>query len=338
MNKYEIKAQKQKERAIKRTLRKARVPKDATLEQVKVYLIHYVSKIKQNFHKVIFPDELLADSNFLLDLYRANSKMLIFKRPNSELQENIDFMIEYLKIKLAYEMMDRQHDDTRWSQTELERATEKYDKAMENPEFIVRLAEAFPNNQIIPLIKKSLMPYRWLYRWFGKDLEEEKAQDLARYKECLSNLPIELLCEQVRKFGDDTLKDIPNDIPNFTQLISAGIETNGFRSLERLDITQVLNNIDLVVKAYKTAGIKALASYIQYTLSPKRTKYYICHGEPHDYTEYDKRYEEVQKALLAAPEIQSVFKKEKLIAKMKEVKTTHLSIESCENEEDVTSK
>ena len=334
MNKYETKAQKQKERAIKRTLRKARVPKDATLEQAKVYLIHYVSKVKQNFHKIIFPDELLADSNFLLDLYRANSKMLIFKRPNSELQENIDFMIEYLKIKLAYEMMDHQHDDTRWSQTELEMATEKYVKAMANPEFIVRLAEAFPNNQIIPLIKKSLMPYRW----FGKDLEEEKAQDLARYKECLSNLPIELLCEQVRKFGDDTLKDIPNDIPNFTQLISVGIETNGFRSLDRLNITQVLDNKDLIIKAYKKDGIQALISYIQHTLSPRRTCYYMCHGEEHDYTTYDKRYEEVQEALLASPEIQTVFKKEKLIAKMKEVKTTHLSIESCVNEEDVTSK
>ena len=31
MNKYEIRAQKEKERAIKRTLRKARVPKDATI-------------------------------------------------------------------------------------------------------------------------------------------------------------------------------------------------------------------------------------------------------------------------------------------------------------------
>ena len=60
----------------------------------------------------------------------------------------------------------------------------------------------------------------------------------------------------------------------------------------------------------------------------------MCHGEEHDYTEYDKRYEEVQNALLSSPEIQTVFKQEKLIAKIKEVKTTHLSIESSASEED----
>ncbi len=337
MNKYEIRAQKEKERAIKRTLRKARVPKDATPEQVKAYLIHYVSTANLNNYSLRFTDEQLADPNFLLGLYRADNNMVNFERPNprnKELIYNIDFMIEYLKLKHSKEMLQHQNDDGHWAQTELKWAVERYESVMANPEFIVRLAETFPNQEIIPIIKGCIVKYHGL----DKDRKEKEEQDLARYKECLSNLPIELLCEQVRKFGDDTLKAIPNDIPNFTQLISAGIETNGFRSLERLDITQVLDNIDLVVKAYKTAGIKALASYIQYTLSPKRTKYYMCHGEPHDYTEYDKRYEEVQKALLAAPEIQSVFKKEKIIAKIQEVKTTRMSIESCASEEDTLIK
>lgn len=337
MNKYEIRAQKEKERAIKRTLRKARVPKDATPEQVKAYLIHYVSKANLNNYSLRFTDEQLADPNFLLGLYRADNNMVNFERPNprnKELIDNIDFMIEYLKLKHSKEMLEHQNDDGHWAQTELKWAVERYESVMANPEFIVRLAEAFPNQEIIPIIKGCIVKYHGL----DKDRKEKEEQDLARYKECLSKLPIELLCEQVRKFGDDTLKEIPNDIPNFTQLISSGIETNGFRSLERLDITQVLDNIDLVVKAYKTAGIKALASYIQYTLSPKRTKYYMCHGEPHDYTEYDKRYEEVQKALLAAPEIQSVFKKEKIIAKIQEVKTTRMSIESCSSEEDTLIK
>ncbi|MBQ8430482.1 MAG: hypothetical protein IJX26_00850, partial [Clostridia bacterium] len=92
MTKYELRAQKEKERAIKRTLRKARVPKDATPEQVKAYLIHYVSKLKRDLYKLKFTDEQLADPNFLLGLYRANINMVDFQRPNpknEELQSNV---------------------------------------------------------------------------------------------------------------------------------------------------------------------------------------------------------------------------------------------------------
>jgi len=331
--KYKLKIQKDKEREIKRTLRKARVPKDATPEQVKAYLIHYVSIANLNRYNLRFTDEQLADPNFLLALYRANNNMVNFERPdpkNEALQDNVDFMIEYLKIKYAKEMNNHKNSECNWAQTELRWAVETYERAMSNPEFIIRLAETFPNQPIVPLIKKSLIRSRiWGNNTKQKQQEE---QDWARYKECLSNLPTELLCEQVRKFGVDTLEAIPNDIPNFNQIISAGIETNGFKSLDRLDITQVLDNIDLVVKAYEKDGIQKLGEFIQYTLSPRRTRYYMCHGEEHDYTEYDKRYEEVQKALLASPKIQTVFKKEKLIAKMKEEKTEHVSIEPCENE------
>jgi len=317
MTKYEIRAQKDKERAIRWTLRKARVPKDATPEQVKAYLIHYVSRLKKNFYKLKFTDEQLADPNFLLSLYKANINMVLHTIPNpenEELQSNVDFMIEYLKYKQTRETMMFTNKEGTWSQTNLEWATEKYDKAMANPEFILRLAEAFPNHQIIPLIKRSLMPYRW----YGDDRKEKEAQDQARYKECLSGLPTEFLCDQVRKYTWRVLNEIPNDIPNFNQLVSAGIETDGFRSLGKLDITQVLDNKDLIIKAYEKDGIQELAKFIQHTLSPRRTHYYMCHGEEHDYTEFDKRYEEVQKALMDDPKIQYIFKKEEQVAKTRE--------------------
>ena len=287
-----------------------------------------------DYYTLGFTDEQLADPNFLLGLYRANSNMVNFERPNpknEELQNNIDFLIEYIKLKHSKEMMGHKNDDRHWAQTELKWAVEKYEKAMSNPEFIIRLAEAFPNQEIVPLIKECLIK---CHIW-GNDIKQKEEQDRARYKECLSNLPIEFLCDQVRKYSWHTLNEIPNDIPNFNQLVSAGIETNGFRSLDRFDITQVLDNKDLIIKAYEKDGIKALIGYIQHTLSPRRTHYYMCHGEEHDYTTYDKRYEEVQEALLASPEIKAVFDKEKLVSKTREVKTTYISIESCASEEDV---
>ena len=288
---------------------------------------------KKYFYKLKLTDEQLADPKFLLSLYKSNINMVNFVIPNPKnkaLQDNIDFMIKYVKFKHSKEMIDYPQSDDYRSQTILARITEKYDIAMANPKFIVRLAKVFPKNQIIPLIKNALLPCRW----FGKDKKELEALDQERYRECLSNLPVELLCDQVRKFSEHALKEIPNEIPNFNQVVSVGIEINGFRSLKRLDITQVLDNIDLIIKAYEKDGIRLLCEYIQHFLSPIRTHDCMCHGDEH----YDKRYEEVQETLLASPEIQTVLKKEKLIVKKKEVKTTHFSIESCAIEEDGLSK
>ena len=340
MNKYEIRSQKEKERAIKRTLRKARVPKDATPEQVKAYLIHYISTGKLDYWQMRFTDELMADKVFLASIYRANPNMTLyekFKPSTEEMQDDIDFMLEFVRISHRCSMKNHLKDEqyNYWSESELKSILKKYDRTVANPEFIVKFAQEFPDVNLIAFIKENLCK---IQHPFDKDRKQKEEQDLARFKECLSNLPIELLCNQVKKYTWRALNEIPNDIPNFNQLVSAGIEMNGFRSLERLDITQVLDNIDLVVQAYEQVGIQDLTKYIQHTLSPRRTRYYMCHGEEHDYTEYDKRYEEVQNALLSSPEIQTIFKREKLIAKMKEVKTTRMSIESCASEEDTLIK
>lgn len=336
MNKYNIEIQKRREKDIRRTLMKAGVPKNATPEQIKTRLINYVSGLTNDFQKLAFSDELLADPNFLLDLYRANINMVDFQSPdpkNKELQDNVDFMIEYVKLKHSKEMQKDISGERHWVQTSLdwpqiylEWATEKYDTAMTNPKFIVKLAETFPNQEIIPIVRKSICKTSY-------DFDKEK-KNLARYKECLSNLPIEFICDQVRKSSERTLNDIPNDIANFNQIVGAGIDANGFKSLNKLNITQVLDNVDLVVKAYEKDGIQKLSEYIQYTLSPERTH----HDEEHTYTAYDKRYKEVQDSLITSPKIQAIFKREKLIAKIKEIKTTHLPIEPYKNEENILIK
>lgn len=340
MNKYVIKAQKQKEKNTKRTLRKARVPKDATPEQVKAYLIHYVSRLKKDFYKLIFPDELLLDPDFLLALYKANPRLTMystFKPNNDVLYDNIDFMMQFVKISHQYEMSNKLKDKSYqyWSNFELKMILKNYTKTVSNPEFVKNLVKEFSDIEIIPFLKECLIK---IYSPLDKERKEKEAKDLENYKKCLSGLPIDLLCKEARQKGCKILYEIPKDIPNFNQIVSAGIEKDGFKSLCTLDITQVLDNIDLIVKAYEKDGIQALAGYIQHTLSPMRTHYYMCHGEEHDYTTYDKRYEEVQKALLAAPEIKAVFDKEKLLAKTKEIRTTQLSIEPSTVDVDPLSK
>ena len=122
--------------------------------------------------------------------------------------------------------------------------------------------------------------------------------------------------------------------------INQTVEVDGFRSLEQLDITQVLDNKDLIIKAYEKDGFRALKRYIQHTLSPRRTKYYMCHGEPHDYTVYDEKYAEVQKALMEDTEIHYIFKREEHLAKERGTKrdasatTDYLETVLCEVKDD----
>jgi len=311
--KYKMQAQKEKERAIKRTLRKARVPKNATPEQVKAYLINYVSKTKLGYYTLKFTDEQLADPDFLLGLYRANEAMLDFARPsteNEDLQSNIIFMIEYIKLAHAKNMREHK-DEAYWSNQELAWIVEDYKKALSNPMFIERLAFEFPNCRIIPIIKNNFIKN---YSMLDDDRKQKEQQDLENYKKCLNSLPIELLCKEVRRHGSVVIYDIPKDIKNFNQIIGAGIERDGFYALEKLDITQVLDNIDLIIKAYKKDGIKKLDAYINHSLRPLREHYYYCHGEPHSYTQFDQRYADVQEALKKDSKISCILEAERQLA------------------------
>ncbi|MBQ8430907.1 MAG: hypothetical protein IJX26_03075, partial [Clostridia bacterium] len=87
-------------------------------------------------------------------------------------------------------------------------------------------------------------------------------------------------------------------------ILESAIECDGFESLKYLNVDQVLSNKNLIIKACRGEGRAYLAEYIHKTLSPNRETSYMCHGELHEYSHYDERYEEVQKALLNDSEIQ----------------------------------
>ena len=72
----------------------------------------------------------------------------------------------------------------------------------------------------------------------------------------------------------------------------------------------MLENKDLILKAYEKDGGVRLYNYIYNDLSPQRLYYYMCHGEPHCYTGYDKRYEKIQNELKADAQIHFILKKE----------------------------
>lgn len=322
--KFEIKFQRDKERSIKKFLRKAGVSKNDTPEQVKEKLIKYTAKAKINYTAFRYPDELLADPEFLLAIYKANSDTAIFYPPsfaNKELVTNADFMIEY--VKLSFELKKNglyanlyKEMPNIWGENILDGILRKYDTIIFTPDFIDKLSKSFEDINIVPLVKLSFT--KCYIIGSREEIKQKEKQDLEMFKKCLTEVNIDVLCNQARKFGCKCIREIPKDIPNFNKIVDAGIEEDGFASLRELDITQVLDNVNLVSLAYSIDGIHGLLTYIKKSLSPYRNYTYCCHGEIHDYVKYEQVYADVQNALLSHPDIKAIIEYEAKYAQQKE--------------------
>ena len=123
----------------------------------------------------------------------------------------------------------------------------------------------------------------------------------------MMSLSKEILTTQVKIFGLKVLKELPKELPYFAELVDICITKEGFEALKYLPVEQVLENKDLVIKAYSVDGVKALAYYIMRDLEPNRTHSYMCHGEDHWYEQYHEEYAIAQKGLLEDETIRTLF-------------------------------
>ncbi len=329
LNEYLVEREKQSK--IRRTLRRAGANNCSTEEEVREKLVAYVSRQNRDFHKLGFTDEQLADPEFLMALLKANDGMFGFARLTKEMKADVDFMSEYVQLKHQKDMSTASSESM--SNSYLKWTLDRYRDMAANPEFATRLAENFPDAPIITILKDVIASggYYWPHE------KKKEKEDLAKFAKCIKGMPTEILLDQARKFGSSTLKALPEGMPNYSQLVSAGIEKDGFDSVRTLDVTQVLDNKDLVLKAYGKDGFKALNNYITRSLSPHRTYYYMCHGEPHDYSQYEPVYEAVQQGLMEDARIYLIYKQHELLAKAQEnIRTTQsqafnmdLSAEDC---------
>ena len=122
-------------------------------------------------------------------------------------------------------------------------------------------------------------------------------------------MPDEVVFEQCRRNGREAIKYLSEDNKNLSKYISAGIEKDGFKSLEYLALEDLIDNKNLVIKAYAMEGFDELKKFIQQTLNPGQYVTYMCHGEPHSRYQYSEKREMVQEALLNDPEIKRILEK-----------------------------
>lgn len=296
------KIKKEQEKRIHKTLKKAKVSKNDSQEEIDKKLIEYASNVKTSskFFEMAFTNEQLNNPEFLLKLYKAYPDSIDYYRPspsNKKLINNIDFMVNYFKLLL---------NQRSW--INLRMAIKDYDRIIlndcnpfiSNNEFLLRIPTDFPNEIISELIMETFI--------HEKDYSNNSEKYREKCKNILESIPLSILCEQARKFGSKAIKYVPKDIKGFTEIVSAGIENDGFSSLEELDISQVLENKDLIMKACELKGEKALVGYI-HSLSPYRMVDCVKLGKLDSYRIYDENYAKVQETLVNDKDIKSILMK-----------------------------
>ncbi len=297
MGNNQTKMEKTKQKRYAKFLKYAKVPKDAQQEEIDRLLLEFVGKMRKNFDKVELSDSQLQNPSFLLSLYKTNYRIIDFLKPQTKaLLENATFMAQFILYKLR-----DGHKVLNFNQEHLEAIAINYSKAFNNPLFVEELAKLLPEANVIKVVYEAL-------RGYCSDKETQKD-----YVEYISNLSKEFLCDQARIFGEKALRYIPSSTSGFNEMVQAGIEKDGFNSLLKLDVDQILDNKPLIFKAYQKEGIEALLNYINNSLSPYR-EYLSNEGDLlHMESKFDQKYSIVQYELMQDDTIKEIAQFEKTL-------------------------
>ncbi len=225
-----------------------------------------------------------------MNLYRSNPSLTDRYSLDEKFAEDFDTLLEYLQLFNSY----REDRNIDISDFELR----KYHKAFENIEFLEKFSQAFPDKNIITILNDLV------HDNFCKTYDEKEKM----FNKMVEKVPASILIPQIKKFGVRVLQQIPNTNTEYITLVDSAVENYHFKALYGLSLNQVLENKDLVIKAYENSSIIDLVNYFTDTLTPHRRENYFCHGEPHSYSYYSKEYAEARERLLADEKISQIFK------------------------------
>ncbi len=308
--KFNEKLRREREKRIAKFMKFAKVPAGATQEQIDACYLWAIQQMNQNqFHKIALTDEQRKNPEFLLSMYASNPLTARFYKPssdNKDLQNNVNFMFEFVKRVMDVEMQHHSDDLVFWQKSELVSALSPYETAIQHSQLFDLLIKQYPEVNMIEVIDDCFSRKRIWGKWTRDALNETERE----FESVLKGLSKESLISHTQRFGKKVLSKLPTEIDFWPELAAVGVKKDGFDSLGYLPIKYVLDNKNLILQAYEKDGAKELASYLTRTLSPHRTHYYMCHGEPHDYSTYEEEYAVVQAALMSDPEFIAILEKE----------------------------
>lgn len=329
---YNEKLRRQRANRIAKFMKFAKVPAGATQEQIDACCLWTIQQMNQNqFHRIALSDEQYNNPEFLISMYNANPLTVRYYKPgweNKEQQNNVNFMFEFIKRTMKIEM-DRHSDDRAyWEKIELVQTLAGYNTAIQNAGLFELLIKEYPNVNMLEVIDDCFSRRGIWLPWTKAALNEN--QQL--FESVIAGLSRESLISQTQKFGKNTLRHLPSNLEFWPELAAAGVKVDGFDSLEYLPVKYVLDNKHLVLQSYEKDGAGELASYLTRTLSPHRTHYYMCHGEPHDYSTYEEEYAVVQKTLMSDPEFIAILEREEAKKKTRSGIAIEIATEQSERQ------
>lgn len=267
----------EKEKRLKRFYKKIGLSGNERRAVIDKAVLNYISH-KPDWSLVILSDEQRNDPKFMLKLCEQNFSNGSFFGISKSLSENEDFVLEYLKLREKHEIeCAKKYNPT--SKNGSEQAEQKLSSfiyytiirettdSWQEPKFLTRLAREFANVNILQVTNMLL----------ADEIFSPKSRE-PKFNEILRELPQDLLIEQARKFGKQTVRYLPQNHPQFMECVRAGIKADGFGTLALLsnESQSIWENRNLIAEATnsyqsKVEALVELSKYFIDTIAPVRT-------------------------------------------------------------------
>lgn len=280
------------EKRRKKFLRRLWVNKRTDENTIREKILTYAIK-HSSLDKIILSDDELRDPDFLLSLYRTNILTTCYIEPTYH-TDNIDLMLEYTRYRMIANEVTEFKGIKWYMQHYL------YNDLVKNIEFVEKLGKIYPTCNLIDLVHHIL----------SVGHEYDDAQNKEEIARVIQSFPTDFLTREARRFGARAIEFIPPHTPYIQEIIRAGIDHDGFSSLELMDPQYIPDCIDLVVKAYNKDGIRKLSNFVYDHLNPKKTRVQQVDGKRVSESYIDETLKNAQRAILSHPEIRKIIEME----------------------------
>lgn len=264
MDKLEQRKIKEQQKKYSKLLKKCGAKRSDSPAQIDDKLIAYLKSLKsKKLYEIQLDEQHLTNPEFLIKAYSNIPELTFWLKPQSkDLINDFDFMLEYLKLTYAYELSKQTGKFPTHKEYHLIWQLRDYQNLFTSVYFLKLLNEKLPDLNLIFVLRECFEDTYFECDKFRK----------IEYRNLLLKLPKEVLINQARMHGVEALKIMPKTFDFYPEIISAGIEKDGFKALAYLDASQVIANKALIKKAYiYGGGAEALKDYLHKTLEP----YYI---------------------------------------------------------------
>ncbi len=275
------KSRKTREKFYKGLLKKAGAHKLSNQNEINECILEYAS------NNVVYPSSLSEiqynDPDFMLKFLSVRPDMINICVPTENLRKNLDYMIEYIKLKFEYNTENSLNYNL--SPESFPFFMRDFKTHLKNHDFLTKLHSAFPHENLLMTIWENVGDSYW---------PKEKALATA----IILELPTSILAQQANLFGSDFLKYLPESHPQYLEFAESAIKKDGFKALKKVPLKYVKSDITLIIKALDKDGSQKFEDYLLDYLDPHKSSGYMCHGEWHDYQYFDNDCVELQRAVL----------------------------------------